>query len=50
MDAVINPFWSWLFVGELPQRLAVVGGGTILCAVLISIIGERLFGVRSRAA
>jgi drug/metabolite transporter (DMT)-like permease len=49
MDAVINPFWSWLFVGEMPQRLAVIGGGIILCAVLLSIIGERLFGSGARA-
>jgi drug/metabolite transporter, DME family len=40
MDAVINPFWPWLFVGEVPEKLALIGGGIILLAVMLSIIGE----------
>jgi drug/metabolite transporter, DME family len=46
MDAVINPFWPWLVVGEIPEHLAFIGGGIILFAVLLSIIGERWFGVK----
>lgn len=40
MDAIINPFWSWLFVGEVPEQLAFIGGGIILLAVIISTVGE----------
>jgi drug/metabolite transporter, DME family len=50
MDAVINPFWSWLFVGEVPQHLTLIGGGIILCAVFISVVGERIFGAKSQSA
>lgn len=40
MDAVINPFWPWLFVGEIPEKLAIIGGGIILLAVVVGILGE----------
>jgi drug/metabolite transporter, DME family len=40
VDAVINPFWTWLFRSEIPEQLALIGGGIILLAVILSIIGE----------
>jgi drug/metabolite transporter, DME family len=40
MDAVINPFWPWLIVGEVPEKLALTGGAIILLAVALSIFGE----------
>lgn len=41
LDAVLNPFWSWLGVGEVPNRSAFIGGAVIIGAVLISIFGDR---------
>lgn len=39
LDAVLNPFWPWLVVGEMPENAAFIGGGVIIVAVLISIFG-----------
>ena len=43
LDAVINPLWPWIFVGEKPGRAAFIGGGIITGAVVISIFGRRFF-------
>jgi drug/metabolite transporter, DME family len=43
LDAVINPLWPWIFVGEKPGRAAFIGGSIIIGAVLISIFGRRYF-------
>jgi drug/metabolite transporter, DME family len=50
LDAVINPFWPWLFVGEVPERPSFIGGGIILVAVLLSIVGENLINKFRRAS
>lgn len=43
LDVVLNPFWSWMGVGEAPTRSAVAGGAIIVGAVAMSILaGERL--------
>ncbi|WP_421693042.1 DMT family transporter [Aestuariivirga sp.] len=48
LDAVLNPFWSWLGVGEVPSNAAFIGGAIIISAVAISIFGDRwLNGRRS---
>jgi hypothetical protein len=48
---VLNPFWSWLGVGEVPAHAAFVGGFVIIGAALISIFGDRwLSRRRARAA
>ncbi|MBC8035827.1 MAG: DMT family transporter [Rhizobiales bacterium] len=39
LDAVLNPLWPWLFVGERPESASFLGGGIILGAVLLSILG-----------
>lgn len=39
LDAVLNPMWPWLFVGERPESSSFMGGGVIIVAVLISIFG-----------
>jgi drug/metabolite transporter, DME family len=49
MDAIINPFWSWLFAGEVPEKLAIVGGSIILAAVAIAVIGESFSAKNSTA-
>jgi drug/metabolite transporter, DME family len=41
LDAVINPFWPWLFVGEVPERASFIGGTIILVAVFLSLMGSR---------
>lgn len=49
LDAVLNPLWPWIFVNEVPERAALVGGGVIVFAVLLSIIGGK-FLAGSKAA
>lgn len=41
LDAIINPFWPMLFVGEMPERSAYLGGAVIIGAVTLSILGRR---------
>lgn len=41
LDAVINPLWPWLILGETPGRAAFAGGAIIVGAVIISIFGGR---------
>ena len=41
LDAVINPLWPWIFVGEKPGHAAFVGGSIIVGAVVISIFGRK---------
>ena len=50
LDAVLNPFWSWLGVGEVPTRSAFIGGAVIIGAVLISIFGDRWLKSSQRKA
>lgn len=46
LDVVLNPFWSWLGVGEVPAHAAFVGGFIIVSAVVISIFGDRWLNSR----
>jgi len=41
LDAIINPFWPWLFLGEVPGRFEVIGGIVILAAVVVYIVGSQ---------
>lgn len=41
LDAVVNPLWPWLFLGEMPGRSDFIGGAIIIGAVVISIFGGR---------
>lgn len=43
LDAVLNPLWPWLMVGEQPEASAFQGGSLIIGAVLLTIFGEGLF-------
>ena len=47
LDAVINPLWPWIFVGEKPGSAAFVGGSIIVGAVLISIFGRKFVDAKS---
>lgn len=40
MDVVLNPFWAWAVMREMPGEAAIIGGGIICCAVLISVLGS----------
>jgi drug/metabolite transporter, DME family len=42
LDAVLNPLWPWIFVNEVPEQAAFIGGTVIIGAVLLSIFGSRL--------
>jgi drug/metabolite transporter (DMT)-like permease len=48
LDAVLNPLWTWLGVGEVPAQSAFIGGAIIIGAVLISIFGDNWFNRRKR--
>jgi len=49
LDAVLNPLWPWLVVGEVPERSAFLGGSVIIAAVLLSIFGSQLLQPRALA-
>ncbi len=34
-EAVFGPLWAWIFLGENPQFIALIGGSIIIIAVLI---------------
>ena len=42
LDAVLNPLWPWLVVGEVPEKSSFMGGAVIVVAVLISIFGAQM--------
>jgi drug/metabolite transporter, DME family len=48
LDALLNPLWPWLFLGETITRPVVVGGLIILSAVLISIFGGHVHAYARR--
>ena len=35
IEAVLGPFWAWLFLDERPEFFALIGGSIILFAVFI---------------
>ncbi|MCL6607634.1 MAG: DMT family transporter [Geminicoccaceae bacterium] len=37
LDTVLNPFWVFLFLGEAPSPLALLGGVVILTAVVLAV-------------
>lgn len=43
LDALLNPMWTWLIVNERPDTAALIGGGIIVAAILLSIFGAKLF-------
>jgi drug/metabolite transporter, DME family len=46
LDAVINPLWSWLVVGEKPGTASLIGGSIILGAVLLVLLGSKVMAQR----
>jgi len=35
VETAFNPLWAWLFLGEVPAALALVGGGLIVAATIM---------------
>lgn len=48
LDAVLNPFWTYIGAGEEPEISTLIGGAVILSAVVLSIIGGQLFAMKPR--
>jgi len=38
VETAFNPVWAWLFLGEVPAALALVGGGLIVSATILQAI------------
>jgi len=34
-ESVFGPFWAWLFINEVPPISVVIGGGIIICSILL---------------
>ena len=41
LDAVVNPLWPMLILGEKPEASAYIGGAIIVVAVVLSVLGGR---------
>jgi drug/metabolite transporter (DMT)-like permease len=50
LDVILNPLWSWIGVGEEPGLSAFIGGAIIIAAVMLCILGERVFAFRAGLA
>jgi len=35
IEAVLGPLWAWMFVNENPPMMVLIGGITVITAVLI---------------
>ncbi len=35
VETAFNPVWAWLFLGEVPAALVLVGGGLIVGATIL---------------
>jgi drug/metabolite transporter (DMT)-like permease len=44
VEPVLNPAWAWLFHGELPTRLAAIGGAIIVLATVVRTVRDRRSG------
>lgn len=40
-EPVLAPVWAWIGVGEIPQPSTLIGGGIILLALLLHMLGGR---------
>ena len=49
-EVILAPFWVWLFVGETPRPVALVGGLVVLGAVTAQAVAGVLWERRAIAA
>ena len=40
LEIVLGPLWVWIFLGEEPATLTLIGGGVVLAAVLVQARAE----------
>lgn len=43
MDPILNPIWVFLFLKEVPGRMAILGGGVVIISVTIRCVCSYLF-------
>ena len=41
LEAILNPIWVMIFIGEYPSMYAIIGSALVLCAVVINILGSK---------
>lgn len=41
LEVVLGPLWVWLANGERPEAGTLAGGGVVILAVLVQVLGER---------
>ncbi len=41
-EAVLGPFWAWLFINETPPLVVLVGGTIVLSAVLMQFFNRKI--------
>ena len=37
-EAVLGPFWAWLFINEQPPLTVLIGGSVVIIAVLLQFL------------
>ena len=37
-EAVLGPFWAWLFINENPPSAVIIGGAIVIIAVLVQFL------------
>ena len=42
IEFALGPVWVWLFVGEIPHRWTLIGGGVIIASVAVRAILEMM--------
>lgn len=50
LEVPFTPFWVWLFMGETPAPMTLIGGGVVLVALFAHILTEFRRGGKSIAA
>jgi drug/metabolite transporter, DME family len=46
LEPVLNPLWTWLFLGERPSALASLGGAIMVCALAAKALFDRATACR----
>ena len=41
LEAVLNPIWTYLILGEAMGSLALVGAAIVLCLIVVDAAGRR---------
>ena len=41
-EAILGPFWAWLFISETPPLVVIIGGAIVLSAVLIQFFNRQI--------